>query len=267
MIEGISVRAKIGKYEILRSSRIVIESRRRQIVGRASLEIPDPAGEIRQGIQAGQQVQIIMRYRSQNALEQTWQGTVFSVQTDSDNLTVVARGLEQSLLDTFITEAFYNEPANLVAERLLQKTGLAVGTVDMGDYILPHQVFSRCSVAQAIKQLSQTISQSYRVDMTKHALWLDGSQTWQFADGNEAGKVFVIETAQNLISHKPPQKEGEMGELETVLLPGLTHSRTIKIRDSIRDIVMEVRAQEVEHSMQSGKNRTYVRYGKDEVWG
>ncbi len=267
MIEGISVRAKVGKYEILRSPQITIESKRRQIVGKASLEIPDPTGEIRQGIQIGQQVQIIMRYRCQNSLEQTWQGKVFSIKTSSDNLIVIAQGLEQTLLDTFITEAFYNEPANLVAKRILQKTGLAVGTIEMGNYILPHQIFSNCNIAQAIKQLSQTISQSFHVDMTKHALWLDNKQTWQFMDGDENGNIFIIETAKNIISHKPPQKENEMGEVETVLLPSLTHSQIIKIRDSVRDIIQTVQVQEVEHIMQLGKNRTIIRYGKNEGWG
>lgn len=76
-----------------------------------------------------------------------------------------------------------------------------------------------------------------------------------------------METAKNLISHRPPQREGEMGEIETVLLPGLTHSRLIKIRDSVRDIVKTVRVQEAEHRLLQGKNRTIIRYGKDQGWG
>ncbi len=267
MIEGVSIRAKIGAYEVLRSPKIVIESKRRQIVGTASLEVPDPTGEIRNGLNLGDKVQIIMRYKGDNPLEQTWQGTIYSLQTEADNIIVIAKGLEQVLLDTFITEAFYEEPANIVAKRILEKTGYSIKTVDFGEFGLPYQVFSRCTVAGAIKQLSQTISQSYQVDLSKHALWLDNNRQWNFSNGNEDGDIFIIETAKNLLSHRPPQKQGEMGELETVLLPSLTHSRIIKIRDSVRDIVQEVRAQEVTHKMEQGKNRTIIRYGKDEGWG
>lgn len=267
MIEGVSVRAKVGAFEVLRSPSIIIESKRRQIVGTANLEIPDPSGEIRQSLHAGQKVQIIMRYKGDNPLEQTWQGTVYSIETQADNLIVLAKGLEQALLDTFITEAFYEEPANVVAKRILEKTGLPVKMVDMGDFVLPYQVFSHRSIAGAIKQLSQTISQSYQVDLSKHALWLDSSGQWNFSDGDEDGDIFIIETAKNLLSHKPAQKEGEMGEIETVLLPGLTHSRKIKIRDSVKDIVLETRVQEVTHKMEQGKNRTIIKYGKNQGWG
>lgn len=266
MIEGVSIRAKVGAFEVLRSPSIIIESKRRQIVGTASLEVPDPSGEIRQSLQVGQNVQIIMRYKGDNPLEQTWQGTVNSVQTQADNLIVLAKGLEQALLDNFITEAFYEEPANIVAKRILEKTGYSIKTLDFGEFVLPYQVFSHWTIAGAIKQLSQTISQSYQVDMSKHALWLDSNQMWNFSDCDEEGDIFIIETAKNLLSHKPPQKQGEMGELETVLLPGLTHSRLIKIRDSVRDVVLEVRAQEVTHKMEQGKNRTIIRYGKDQGW-
>lgn len=267
MIEGISIRANVGAFEVLRSPKIVIESKRRQIVGTASLEVPDPTGEIRNGLNLGNKVQIIMRYKGDNPLEQTWQGTIYSLQTEADNIIIIAKGLEQILLDTFITEAFFEEPANLVAKRILEKTGLPVGKIDMGEYILPYQVFSSCNLAMAIKQLSQTISQSCQADMSRHALWLDSNQMWNFSDGDEEGDIFIIETAKNLLNHRPPQKQGEIGELETVLLPSLTHSRIIKIRDSVRDIVQEVRAQEVTHQMEQGKNRTIIRYGKDEGWG
>ena len=266
-IEGIAIREKVGAFEVLRSPKIIIESKRRQIVGKAVLEIPDPFGTVRPSLKTGQSVQIIMRYRGETNLEQTWQGTLFSVDTEGENLLVTARGLEQTLLDNTLTEAFYEEPVNLVVRRILQKTGLGTAEIDMGDYTLPHMVFAGVTIAKAIKQLSQSVSRSFGKDLSKHALWLDADNNWNFRNGEEQGTVFTVETAKNLISHRPPQREGEMGEIETVLLPGLTHSRLIKIRDSVRDIVKTVRVQEAEHRMVQGKNRTIIRYGKDQGWG
>ena len=266
MISAVSIRCKVGNFEVLRSPKIIIESKRRQVLGRASIEVPDADGKLRASLKIKDKVQIILRYRGQD-LEQTWQGTIESIKTSTDSLIVQAVGLEKALMDTIITESFYNEPVNIVAKRLLERTGFNVASVDIGDYVLPHQVFSAIPVARAIKQLEQSITRSFSVDMTKHALWLDNNQKWHWKDGDETGNVFRIETAKNLLSHKPAQKEGEMGEITTVLLPSLSHSRLISIRDKVRDVALTVRVQEVVHECGGGGNRTRISYGKNEGWG
>ena len=266
MITAVSIRCKVGGFEILRSPHIIIESKRKNVLGRATIEVPDTKGIMRAGLKVADTVQIILRYRGQD-LEQTWKGTIESIKTDAENLIVQAVGLEKSLMDTIITESFYKEPINVVAKRLLSRTGFGVACIDIGNHILPYQVFSSIPVARAIKQLEQSITHSFDIDMTKHALWLDAQKQWHWKDGDEDGKIFRIATAENMISHKPPQKEGEMGEIVTVLLPGLSHSQKVRIRDKIRDVVLEVRAQEVIHDCKPSGNRTIIRYGKNEGWG
>jgi hypothetical protein len=79
--------------------------------------------------------------------------------------------------------------------------------------------------------------------------------------------VYVIETAQNLIDHTPPVRPGEMGAIVSVLLPGLTDSQQIRIRDTRRGITALERAEEVIHTLQHNGNNTTVLYGKKAGWG
>ena len=57
-----------------------------------------------------------------------------------------------------------------------------------------------------------------------------------------------------------------MSEVVATVIPGLTHSRIVRIRDSRRQFSELVRAQEVIHSL-GEHNTTTIRYGSDEGWG
>jgi hypothetical protein len=88
-----------------------------------------------------------------------------------------------------------------------------------------------------------------------------------WSDGDEPGAAYVIETAQNLIDHTPPARPGEMGAVVSVLLPGLTDGRQVRIRDTRRGIVALERAEEVIHVLRASGNSTTVLYGKKAGWG
>ena len=49
------------------------------------------------------------------------------------------------------------------------------------------------------------------------------------------------------------------------MIPGLTHGRIVRIRDSRRQFSELVRAQEVIHSL-GEHDTTTIRYGSDEGW-
>jgi hypothetical protein len=270
-IQGLNVRCNVGPVELLRSPRIELAYKRRAVVTRALVQIPDPEGKARTALAVDQAMKVRFGYRAgASSLWHEWQGTVESIdQPDSaasDALIVRGVGLEKKLTTTVITESFYRETAHAVAKRLLSRTGLPVGTVDIPGDMLPHQVFSRVSVARAIKQLECTLRRAYGHDLSRHAVWLGASGlTW--SDGPEPGEVYVIETAQNLIDHTPPVKPGEMGSIVSVPLPGLTASRMIRIRDTRRDISRQERAEEVVHVLGAGGNSTTVLYGKQAGWG
>lgn len=270
MIEGLNVRCNVGPFEVLRSPHLQLIYRRRAVVSRASIHMQDGDGQIRAGLAVGQAVRLRFGYRgpdSAASLWHDWQGRIARItQAGQDTVAMEAVGREQALLDTRITESFYGEPAAVVARRLLQRTGLPVAAVDIPDVVLPHQVFSQTTVARAIKQLDITLARAFGHDLLRHALWLS-KDGWRWSAGGEPGDTYLIESAANLLEHEPPETEGGMGRITAALLPGLTHSRTLRIRDARRGFSEAARAQEVLHDLSAGANITTVLYGADEGWG
>ena len=128
----------------------------------------------------------------------------------------------------------------------------------------PHIVFSRVTVARAIKQLAASLERSFGHDLSRHAVWL-GEAGLYWSDGDEPGDVFVIETAANLITNSP--NPAGMSVAVSTILPGLTHSRKVRIRDTRRDFSELVRAEEVIHALGADGNTTTIGYGYDGGWG
>lgn len=271
MIEGLNIRCNVGPLEILRSPLIELVSRRRAVVTRARIVIPDPEGEARATLAVGQPVALRFGYRGEANFWQEWEGTVAEIgqpapdAESADALTIQAVGLEKALTATLVRESFYREPAAAVAKRILAATGLPVGSVDVPGDILPYQVFSNVPVARAIKQLANTLTRSFGHDLSRHALWLGASGlTW--SAGDEPGAAYAISTCENLIANMPPETPDGIGVATSVLLPGLTHSRLVHITDSRRGLDITARALDVVHTLGEGGNSTTVTYGKDTGW-
>jgi hypothetical protein len=272
MIEGFNVRCNVGPVEVLRTPYLELAYKRRAVLTRAVIQIPDPEGKVRAALSIGQSMTLRFGYRGPSGLWHEWPGTVEAIDQpdrESDNpdaLTVRGIGLEKALSTTLVTESFYQETAQAVARRLLSRTGLPVGTVDIPGDMLPHQVFSRVPVARAVKQLENTLQRSFGHDLSRHAVWL-GASGLMWSAGKEPGPVYAIETAYNLLDHTPPVRPGEMGSIVSVVLPGLRDSMQVVIRDKRRGISALERAEEVIHVLQAGGNSTTVLYGKKAGWG
>ena len=86
-----------------------------------------------------------------------------------------------------------------------------------------------------------------------------------WSDGDEPGDVFVVETAANLITNSP--NPAGMSVAVSTILPGLTHSREVRIRDTRRDFSELVRAEEVIHTLGVDGNTTTIGYGANQGWG
>ena len=264
MIEGINIRCNVGPFEILRSPRIVLTLRRRAVVSTCELDLPDPDGSVRAGLAKRQKVEVRFGHRGEGGTWHEWEGTVKDfVQSGPDAVRVEAVGLEQALIDTHITEAMHGEPADVVARRILGATGLAVAEIKIPAETFPHIVFSNVTVARAIRQLSTTLERSFGHDLAKHAVWL-GESGLYWSDGDEPGDVFVVESTSNLISNSP--NPAGMSYAVSTVLPGLTASRKVRIRDSRRQYSELVRAQEVIHKL-GDTNTTTIGYGEDDGWG
>ena len=243
MIEGLNIRCNVGPVEILRSPFLELVFRRCAVLSRATVHVPDPEGEVRSRLAVGQAVAVRWGYRGEAGMWQEWEGTV--------------EGIDQPRRDA--------DGADAVARRLLARTGLAVGAVEVPGEVLPWQVFSGVSVARAVKQLSHSLERSFGHDMSRHALWLGASGlTW--SAGDEPGDVYSVATAENLIAHTPPQTPDGVGVVVSVPLPGLTHSRLVHIRDTRLGVDETVRALTVAHTFQGSGNSTVISYGKDTGW-
>lgn len=265
MIEGINIRCNVGPFEVLRSPRIVLTLRRRAVVSTCELDVPDPDGSVRASLAKKQEVRVRFGHRGEGGTWHDWKGTVKDfTQTGPDAVRVEAVGLEQALIDTRVTEAMHGEPADVVARRLLASTGLSVAGIKIPAETFPHIVFSDVTVARAIKQLSGSLERSWGHDLSKHAVWL-GEAGLYWSDGDEPGDVYVVESAQNLISNSP--NPAGMSRAVATVLPGLTASRKVRIRDSRRQFSELVRAQEVIHQLGASGNTTTIGYGKDDGWG
>lgn len=265
VIEGINIRCNVGPLEILRSPRIVLTLKRSAVVSTCEVDIPDPAGDVQTSLAKRQSARIRFGHRGEGGTWHDWAGTIRDfVTAGPDVIRVACVGEEQALIDTRITEAMHGEPADVVARRILASTGLPVGPVEIPQETFPHIVFSDVTVARAIKQLSQSLERSFGHDMAKHAVWL-GEAGLNWSAGNEPGDIFIIESAQNLISCSP--NPSGMSRVISTILPGLTASRLVRIRDARRGYAELVRAEEVIHRLGVNGNTTEIGYGVDSGWG
>lgn len=265
MIEGINIRCNVGGVEVLRSPRIVLTLRRRAVVSTCEVDIPDADGSVQVSFAKKQAVRLRFGHRGEGGTWHDWSGTVKDFQpAGPDTIRVQAVGLEQALIDTTVTEAMYGEPADVVARRLLASTGLPVAGITIPSETFPHIVFSNVTVARAIKQLAASLERSFGHDLSRHAVWL-GEAGLYWSDGDEPGDVFVVETAANLITNSP--NPAGMSVAVSTILPGLTHSRRIRIRDTRRDFSELVRAEEVIHTLGVDGNTTTIGYGANQGWG
>ncbi|WP_337375451.1 hypothetical protein [Desulfovibrio piger] len=265
MIEGINIRCNVGGMEVLRSPRIVLSLRRRAVVSTCEVDIPDADGSIQAGLAKRQAVRVRFGHRGEGGTWHDWSGTIRDfMPSGEDSIRVFAVGLEQALVDTVVTEAMHGEPADVVARRLLASTGLPVVTISIPAEIFPHIVFSRVTVARAIKQLATSLERGWGHDLSRYAVWL-GESGLYWSNEDEPGDTFLVESAANLISHSP--NPAGMSYAVSTILPGLTHSRRVRIRDARRQFSELVRAEEVIHTLGTDGNTTTIGYGADQGWG
>lgn len=270
MIEGLNYNCTVGPVDVYRSPLIELTYKRRAVLTRCVIEIPDPKGEIRGQLSKDQPISLQFDYRGKG-MKHTFEGFIDKIdQPDHDGPNIdaiVVRGVgkEKSLLETKVKESFRKESTLAVAKRLMAMSGLPLGTVDIPDEILPHQIFSNVTIARALKQIEHTLVRQFDHDMTKHAVWL-GESGLMWSPEKEPGDVYVIATAENLIDHVPPVKDGEMGAIMSSLLPGLKDSMEIRIEDKRRGVNSTERAEEVIHTLREYSNMTTVMYGKKTGW-
>lgn len=265
MIEGLNIRCNVGGFEVLRTPHLKLSYRRRAVLTRGEIDLPDTDRSLQAALAKGQPVKFRFGYRG-SGLWHEWQGTIDGFEmAGPDTLRVLAGGRELALQKTTITESYHGEPAATVAKRLLQATGLPLGEISIPDEILPHIVFSSVTVARAIRQLAQSLERSFGHDLSRHAVWL-GQNGLNWSDADEPGPGYTLATCENLIDHRPSEEPGGLHVIDSVLLAGLTDGQKVRLVDSRRGIDAKVKALEVEHLMETGSNNTRILYGAEHGW-
>lgn len=266
MIEGLNIRCNIGRYEVLRTPRLKLVYRRRAVLTRGEIDIPDPDGSISASLAVGQPVRFRFGYRGSAGLWHDWQGTLDGfAPAGPDAVRILAVGRELPLQETVITESYHGEPAAAVAKRLLEATGLPLGEISIPGETLPHIVFSGVTVARAIRQLAQSLEGSFGHDLSRHAVWL-GQNGLNWSDGDEPGLIYTVASQENLLEHAPSIVPGGLSFIKAALLPGLAAGRKVRLIDKRRGLNRLIKALEVEHLLEAGRNNTRILYGVEHGW-
>lgn len=264
-LSGLNMQIRLGSRLVLRCPRCEITSRRHDPVSMALLVLPDTDGSLYRSIAAGETLSISYGYRGQDRAE--WSGTVKWTRRDGrkDQIEIGAVDGAKPLLDTRITQSFEEETPTTIIRWALNRTGLAIGRIDPQEYVLPRFVAADLPVWQLVRQVVYSCHRAFDSDLRRWALWL-GAGGVNFGDFDESGSVPIIATAAGLISHRPTEDITGLGEVETFLLPGMSHSRLFRLQDVRRGIDATYRALCVQHIIEPNKIRTYLNYGVERGW-
>lgn len=270
-IAGIRLHVRVGNLVVQRCPRLELLSRRHAPVCKAEIHVPDPDGSLQAASPAG--VKVTVEYGYRGGQSATWTGTVQGMRRVSrDQLCLLADGPDLALVRSTVRECYADESARAIARHLLQHTGLAVATAP--GITIPDEPLARFPVAnvpvwQAVRQLLHTLTRAFGHDMNATTLWLgsEGGQPALFlGDYDEPGDVPVVATGENLIRHLPAASASGLNLVETFLLPGLTHSRTVRLVDTRQGTDAQIRALVVRHVMEPNRMRTFVEYGAEHAW-
>lgn len=264
-ISGIRTHMTIGDLQVLRCPRLVIQSVRHRPLSRATITLPDPAGELYRAIATGDAVTIKLGYRDQTPA--TWTGSVRSWGRGAtkDQIEIRVADTALPLVETRLTQAWENETAEAIIAYAIRQTGLAVGTISATGMVLPKVIASDVPVWQLVRQIAASCQRAFALDMSHWALW-HGANGVNWGDFDEPGTVPVIATSAGLISHAPPLGDVWQGSVESLLQPGLMHSRQVAIKDQRRGIDASYRALDVIHTIEPTKARTRIYYGDENAW-
>jgi hypothetical protein len=264
-ISGIRTHITIGKMQVLRCPRCVIRSVRHRPLSTADITLPDAAGELYRGLMRGDAVQIQLGYRGQQSA--IWNGTVqyLGQMRNKDQIVVRAVDTALPLTTTRLTQVWENETPEAIVAYIIGQAGLSVGRIDSIGTVLPKVIASDIPVWQLVRQIAVSCQSSLGLDMSSRACWL-GADGVNWGDFDEPGNNPVIATGAGLLAHEPAIGSHGRGVVACLLQPGLLHSCRFGLKDLRRGIDKSCRAQEVEHIIEPGKARTYLRYGAEYAW-
>lgn len=259
-ISGLRTHILIGSLEIVRCSKLWIESKRHSFLPRAGVTLPDPNGEIRSAVSKGMPIEIRLSYRNQTPIP--WKGEVAWMRPGQtrDQIEIGAVYESKPLATTQICQAWIDETPEAIIKYAIGLSGLPLGRIDSPGVVIPRFSAWTINPWQIAEQAAHSVEKAHALDMSKWALWF-GRNGVNWGDFDEPGEVPSFETGGALISNGPADDANGLCRLETWLLPGFHHSRRFYLTDKIRDVCGTFRAQRVRHEVEKHQARTYIYYG------
>jgi hypothetical protein len=185
-----------------------------------------------------------------------WRGTAINIVKGGDLMVVDAVGTDElALTETLYKESFIDETAEAIVRSALSTTGLAIAEIEAPGIQIARYTADNIPVWQAVHQVEESLRWGH--GLTGYALWL-GSDGLRWTTGDEPGDIPEIVTGINLIDHAP--SDTGLSKVTSFMLPGLTHSRWFRIKDTRRNIEETYRAEMVEHELKDVHARTYIYY-------
>ena len=263
MIDGLGINIRIGDFEVIRTPGVRIESERHSALTRMGIVLPDADRMLFKSISKGDAVEISMGYRDEEPA--LWSGTVSHLKPGNtkDQIHVAVVGPELPLVKTKVIQSWENESPEAIIKWAIGQAGLQVGQIDSPGCVFPRFSAANITIWDLSALCERTCQNSFNIDMSRWALWVDNDGKVNWGDFDAAGDIHVIETGAGLIRHTPSDALNNHSVIETFLKPGLRHSMTFKLNDSIRGVSGSYRALRVLHKMQNNRIRTFIGYGTE----
>lgn len=262
-ISGIRTRVIVSGKEHVRVPEATLVYRRHAPLSFACVTLADPSGSLFGSIGKGDDIQIHMGYRDQEA--DGWAGTIRRVVVSRpDQVTIHGAGIELPLMETRITKAWENEAPEQIVRYSVAASGLSVGNIDATGVVFPRFTAGDIPVWQVARQCEHTCARGFGKDMDTWDLWVDKEGLVHWGNSDEAGDIPIIATGNTLITHHPAADPTlELSRVETFLMPGFRRCGKFHITDTKRGIDAEFRARVVQHKIRQDHVRTLIWYGDE----
>ena len=258
-LSGIQLDISLGGRRVNRCPECVVTASRRAVLTEASLTIPDPGGDVERSLATGQAVSIRYGHRNQEPGE--FAGTVMRWHpspTARDQVVIHAAGPERSLLSTRMTEAWFEEPAPIIARRILAASGFVIGQVDLPDVVIPRMTLAGATLREAMMTLLHSIEDGFAHKLSHFSLRLEHGVL--VLDGEPVDGVQpIVATGSGLIRNSTGK--GCTKEVETYLTPFMGPGMRFTLRDKRRGIDGVFMAERVRHAIRPKSVRTFLTYG------
>ena len=260
-IFGIKINICIGSLKVNRCPECIILSSKRAALTNARLTIPDPRAEVEKLLKPGTPVSVSYGYRGEIPGE--FRGTITGwrpSEETADQTVVYAAGPELPALTNTIVESWYEEPARVLAKRILQASGLKTGNIDIPDHIIPRMTLSGTSTRQGIIKLMHSLEKGFGMDLSNYMLRMENGALTLNNKAPEKPEAWIA-TGKGLITNKTFNNKTFAKEVETFLKPGMRAGKTFYLKDIKRGINSDFSADEVVHSIRPKEIRTFIKYG------